>query len=51
VSWRSPCGPEELGVEHDDALVASFLDRIEHEIDRRVDERIAKQAPRRAGTA
>ena len=37
---------KELGVEHDDALVASFLDRIEHEIDRRVDERIARQAPR-----
>jgi hypothetical protein len=34
----------ELGVEHDDALVASFLDRIEHEIDRRVDERVARQA-------
>ena len=35
---------KELGVEHDDALVASFLDRIEHEIDRRVDERVARRA-------
>ena len=36
---------QELGVEHDDALVASFLDRIEHELDRRVDERVAQRVP------
>jgi hypothetical protein len=39
----------ELGSEHDDELIAGFLDRIEQEIDRRVDERIAKQAPRGPG--
>jgi hypothetical protein len=38
---------KELGPGHDDALVAGFLDRIEHEIDRRVDERLARQGPRR----
>ena len=32
---------EELGPSHDRELVAGFLDRIEHEIDRRVDERVA----------
>jgi anti-sigma factor RsiW len=37
---------KELGPEHDDALVAGFVDRIESEIDRRVDERIAQQTPR-----
>jgi hypothetical protein len=34
---------QELGPGHDDALVAGFLDRIEHEIDRRVDARVAEQ--------
>jgi hypothetical protein len=38
---------QELGPAHDDALVAGFLDRIEHEIDRRVDERLAQRGPRR----
>jgi len=38
---------QELGPGHDDALVAGFLDRIEHEIDRRVDERLDRRAPRR----
>jgi len=37
----------ELGPGHDDHLIAGFLDRIEREIDRRVDERIAKVAPRK----
>ena len=37
----------ELGPGHDDALVAGFLDRIEHELDRRVDERVAQQVQRR----
>ena len=32
---------EELGPAHDKELVAGFLDRIEQEIDRRVDERLA----------
>jgi len=36
----------ELGPEHDDVLVAGFLDRIQREIDRRVDERLAQVAPR-----
>jgi hypothetical protein len=31
----------ELGPEHDEHLVAGFLDRIEKEIDRRVDEKLA----------
>jgi len=31
----------ELGPGHDEHLVAGFLDRIEKEIDRRVDERLA----------
>ena len=35
----------ELGASHDDQLVAGFLDRIEKEIDRRVDERIASRGP------
>ena len=37
---------KELGAEHDDALVAGFVDRIESELDRRVDERVARQMPR-----
>jgi hypothetical protein len=37
---------KELGDGHDDQLVAGFLDRIEHEIDRRVDERVARSGPR-----
>jgi hypothetical protein len=36
----------ELGPGHDDALVAGFLDRIEREIDRRVDERVGRLEPR-----
>jgi hypothetical protein len=31
---------QELGPEHDAQLIAGFLDRIEHELDRRVDERV-----------
>src|SRR5689334_12809569 len=43
----------ELGAEHDEHLVAGFLDRIEKEIDRRVDERVAARGPvrRHGGTA
>ena len=36
----------ELGPAHDAELVAGFLDRIEKEIDRRVDERLARRGPR-----
>ena len=36
---------QELGPRHDDELVAGFLDRIEREIDRRVDERVAARGP------
>ncbi len=36
---------QELGPQHDDQLVAGFLDRIEHELDRRVDERVARRTP------
>jgi hypothetical protein len=41
----------ELGPAHDAELVAGFLDRIEKEIDKRVDERVAARGPvRRAGS-
>jgi hypothetical protein len=33
----------ELGPEHEDALIAGFLERIEHEIDRRVEERVGRR--------
>jgi len=36
---------QELGPQYDDQLVAGFLDRIEHELDRRVDERVARRTP------
>ena len=36
----------ELGPAHDEELIAGFLDRIEKEIDKRVDERLAKRGPR-----
>ena len=39
----------ELGPGHDEQLVAGFLDRIEKEIDRRVDERLAERGPARKG--
>ncbi|HEX4525185.1 MAG TPA: hypothetical protein VH108_00420 [Gaiellaceae bacterium] len=38
---------QELGPAHDDQLVAGFLDRIEKEIDRRVDDRLAERGPRK----
>jgi len=37
----------ELGPEHEDHLIHAFLERIEKEIDRRVDERLATAGPRR----
>jgi hypothetical protein len=33
----------ELGAEHEEPLIAGFLDRIDREIDRRVEERLAKR--------
>jgi hypothetical protein len=36
---------KELGPEHDEELIAGFLDRIERELDRRVDERLARRGP------
>jgi len=39
----------ELGPAHDEELIAGFLDRIGKEIDRRVDQKIAEQAPRKRG--
>lgn len=35
----------ELGPSHDAELVAGFLERIDREIDRKVEERVALQAP------
>jgi hypothetical protein len=35
----------ELGPEHDDHLIAGFLERIDKEIDRRVEERVQLRAP------
>jgi hypothetical protein len=41
-----PGGPgEELGPAHDDHLIAGFLERIDRELDRRVDERVARRGP------
>jgi hypothetical protein len=42
---------QELGPAHDDQLVAGFLDRIEKEIDRRVDERVALRGPKKRGSS
>jgi hypothetical protein len=42
---------KELGPEHDEHLVAGFVDRIEKEIDRRVDAKLAGRPRRRAGSA
>ncbi len=39
----------ELGPGHDDQLVQGFVDRIEREIDRRIDERLATQTPPKRG--
>jgi hypothetical protein len=35
----------ELGPEHDDHLIAGFLERIDKEIGRRVEERVARRRP------
>ena len=37
----------ELGPGHDDHLIEGFLHRMESEIDRRVDKRIAERSPRK----
>jgi hypothetical protein len=42
---------KELGPEHDEQLIAGFLDRIEHELDRRVDERLARRKPSKPRTS
>jgi hypothetical protein len=39
----------ELGPRHDTELIEGFLERIEQEIDRRVDARIAERGPRKRG--
>jgi len=38
---------KELGPAHDDHLIAGFLEKIDKEIDRRVDERVRQLAPRK----
>ena len=40
----------ELGPEHDEHLIAGFLDKIDREIDRRVGERVAQRVPRHPGS-
>jgi hypothetical protein len=35
----------ELGPDHDEVLVAGFLERIDRELDRRVEERVARRTP------
>ena len=37
---------KELGPEHEEHLIAGFLEKIDKEIDRRVDEKIAARPPR-----
>jgi hypothetical protein len=41
---------KELGPEHEEHLVAGFVDRIEKEIDRRVDAKLASRTRRRGGS-
>ena len=36
---------KELGAEHEEHLIAGFLERIDKEIDRRVEERVARRQP------
>jgi hypothetical protein len=36
---------QELGPAHDDHLIAGFLDRIDRELDRRVEELVARRTP------
>lgn len=36
---------KELGPEHEEHLISGFLERIDKEIDRRVEERVAKRQP------
>jgi len=38
---------KELGPEHEEHLIAGFVDRMSKEIDRRVDERVRELAPRK----
>ncbi|MGW2219754.1 hypothetical protein ACWCSD_32615 [Nonomuraea sp. NPDC001684] len=39
----------ELGPDYEQALVDSFLERVGHEIDRKVEERLAQRAPQDSG--
>jgi hypothetical protein len=41
----------ELGPAHDEELISGFLDRIEKEIDRRVDQRVAARGPVKRGAS
>jgi len=41
----------ELGPAHDEELIAGFLDRIEKEIDKRVDERVGARGPVKRGSS
>jgi hypothetical protein len=41
---------KELGTEHEEHLIAGFLDRIDKEIDRRVDAKLATRRRRRGNT-
>jgi hypothetical protein len=36
---------QELGPAHDDHLITGFLERVDRELDRRVDERLAQRTP------
>jgi hypothetical protein len=39
---------KELGPEHEEHLIAGFLDKIDKEIDRRVEQKVAAQRPPRS---
>jgi hypothetical protein len=39
----------ELGPGHDEQLIDGFLQRMESELDRRIDERVAARGPRKRG--
>jgi hypothetical protein len=41
---------KELGPDHDEHLIAGFLEKIDREIDRRVGERVAQRVPRHPAT-
>jgi hypothetical protein len=59
VAWMEPearqeieatvAARRELGPGHDEQLIAGFLQRMESELDRRIDERLAAREPRKRG--